>query len=471
MESGTKRIVAIALIVVIGVGVGLGVFFLLPAVAGATWKLPGAPSGIPEEQWIKIGMMGDIGELQGDANYWGGYLAANDINEAGGVDVNGTTYYIAIAKEDTDESAAEFSTSRAVTAAERMIYKNEAEFAIGGFRTESVYAYREPFMENKIIFVDTGAATDELCGSVISDYAHYKYFWRISPANSSELATDFGGNVVGFMGYLRAVYNTTSIDKIGLLVEDLVWTESWQTNFPYLFNVQLGGTFGTMPAAAQIAFDITTTAEQMDAHLQTLEDEGVDVVLIGISGGAGILMTQQWKAQERPFMLIGANVQGSTTGYWDDTNGDAEYEIGAATAINYANKTSLTRTFFEDYYNMWGEDPLYMAFGAYSAVKRIYNLIKDTQSFDTDTLIAEWETITISNPVEQVGGWGAWWPNSHDGVGGPLNYALWYQWQNNTKVVIPSFTGVYSSSIVQGIPTVPIGTLKIAPWVLDAYTS
>lgn len=471
MESGRKRIVAVVLIVVLGIGIGLGVFFLVSAPSEATWKLPGAPSGIPEERWIKIGMMGDIGELQGDANYQAGFLGAKDINEAGGVIVSGVTYYVAIAKEDTDESAAEFSTSRAVTAAERMIYKHGAEYGIGGFRTESLYAYREPFMENKILFIDTGAATDELCGAVIDNYAHYKYFWRTSPTNTSELGTDFGGSVLGFMGLLRATYGTTKIDKIGLLVEDLAWTVGWQTTFPWLFNVAYGGTLGTMPAAAQIAFDITTTAEQMDAHLQTLEDEGVDVVLIGISGGAGILMTQQWKAQERPFMLIGANVQGSTTGYWDDTNGDCEYEIGAATLINYANKTSLSKKFFEDYYEMWNEDPLYMAIGAYTGVTRIASLISDTQSFNTDTLIAEWETITISNPVEGVGGWGAWWPNSHDLAGAPFNYALWYQWQDGIKVVIPSFTGTYSNTLVQGIPTGPIANLTIAPWVLTAYTS
>ncbi|MFX0137490.1 MAG: ABC transporter substrate-binding protein [Candidatus Hodarchaeota archaeon] len=471
MEQLSKRIIAIVLIAVIGAGIGVGAYFLIEAPAGAVWKLPGAPSGIPEEQWIKIGLLGDIGELQGDANFQGGYLAANDVNEAGGIVVGGTTYYIAVGKEDTDESAAEFSTSRAVTAAERMIYKHECDFGIGGFRTESVLAYREPFMENKIIFVGTGAATDRLCGTVATDYDYYKYWFRISPTNSSELATDFGGQVLYFMITLRALYGTDKVDKIGLLVEDLVWTESWQEGFPRLFNIDYGGAFGTMPAAAQIAFDIALTAEQMDAHLQTLEDEGCDVVLIGLSGGAGILLTQQWKAQERPFMLIGSNVQGSTTGYWDDTDGDCEYELGALTGVNFCNKTPLTRQFMIDYYEMWNEDPLYMAFGAYSAVRHIANLIEDTQSFDHDTLIDEWETYNITNPIVAVGGNTAWWPDTHDIAGYPFGYAVWYQWQDGTKILVPSFVpGKYPNTMIQGYPTqTGIGTLEIPPWVLSVY--
>ena len=122
-----------------------------------------------------------------------------------------------------------------------------------------------------------------------------------------------------------------------------------------------------------------------------------------------------------------------------------------------------------DYFEMWNEDPLYMAFGAYTGVSQIARLIKDTQSFNVDTLIAEWETYDITNPVEGVGGWGAWWPDSHDLVGSPLNYALWYQWQNGTKIMIPSFTGAYSNNLVQGIPTIPMGTMKIPPWVLTVY--
>ncbi|MFX1502875.1 MAG: hypothetical protein ACFFDH_18080, partial [Promethearchaeota archaeon] len=131
---------------------------VIVAVPPEIWITPGI-TGIPEEQWIKIGLMGDKGEREGDQNYMGGYLAARTINQEGGVVVNGITYYVAITSGDTDECAADFSTSKAVAAAMKMINENGAQFAIGGFRTEAVLAYQEVFMDNDIIFMSTGVAT------------------------------------------------------------------------------------------------------------------------------------------------------------------------------------------------------------------------------------------------------------------------------------------------------------------------
>ncbi|GAG11456.1 unnamed protein product, partial [marine sediment metagenome] len=109
MEKLTKRILAIALVAVIGTGIGVGAwyFLLAPGAGDYVWTAadaPGAPAGTPASQIIKIGCAGDTGEIQGDANYEGAWFAAKTINEAGGVNVSGTTYYFGVVKEDTDES-------------------------------------------------------------------------------------------------------------------------------------------------------------------------------------------------------------------------------------------------------------------------------------------------------------------------------------------------------------------------------
>ncbi|MFX1500663.1 MAG: hypothetical protein ACFFDH_06825 [Promethearchaeota archaeon] len=436
-----------------------------------SWITPGV-SGIPEDYWIKIGMMGDIGELQGDANYRGGYLAAQEINEAGGVLVNATSYYIAVAGADTDEANPNLVTSRGIAAAERMIYDLKCQYAVGGFRTESLLAYREPFMDNEILFISTGAATDMFTQDVTNFYERYKYFFRISPLNSTAFTSEFLTSIIGYMGYLRAVFGNDEVNEIGILVEDLPWTEGWRTYFPSFFNdpspLGLGGAFGTVPSGAIIAFDIAVSPAAMDAHLQTLEDEGCDVVLIGISGSEGLILSQMWAQAERPFMLFGTNIHGFSSGYWDDTYGACEYEIGSATAV-LCNKTQYTYEFYEDYQELWNDDPLYMAFGAYDAVNAIVDCINATQSFDVDDIIDEWETWTKSNPHLGAGGWGAWWSQTHDIVAGyPYGYSLWYQWQNGTKVLIPSYSATYPSD---GIIIAPMGTMQIPPWIFTEWTS
>ncbi|MBY9013550.1 MAG: hypothetical protein KGD70_14345, partial [Candidatus Lokiarchaeota archaeon] len=98
MEKNMKRIIAIVLVAVIIVGGSIGAYFFLlaPGAGDYVWSAsdaPGAPSGISADQIIKIGCAGDTGEIQGDANYEGAWFAAKTINEAGGVDVNGTIYY------------------------------------------------------------------------------------------------------------------------------------------------------------------------------------------------------------------------------------------------------------------------------------------------------------------------------------------------------------------------------------------
>ena len=93
MESGTKRILAIVLIIVIGVGIGVGAWVFLAAPESEI-KYPGAPSGFDKDNVIIVGCAGDTGEIQGDANYEGAWFACKHINEAGGVVINSTTYYL-----------------------------------------------------------------------------------------------------------------------------------------------------------------------------------------------------------------------------------------------------------------------------------------------------------------------------------------------------------------------------------------
>jgi branched-chain amino acid transport system substrate-binding protein len=423
-----------------------------------TWMTPGI-TGIPEERWIKIGLMGDKGELEGDQNYMGGYLAARRINSAGGITINGTTWAIAVAWEDTDEQAAVFSTSKAVAAAERMVYEQECDFAVGGFRTEPLLAYREPFMDNHIPFLITGAMTDIFCTDVLDNYARYKYTFRVSPYNSTYSAQALVTSVLGMYGYLQAIYGTDDIDHMGILAENLAWTEGIRTVVAVYINLVFGA--GTCPASSVIAFDPQVSPTVMNSDLQQFEDDGCDVILIAISLGAGLTLTQQWAQAERPFLLFGSNVQAQTAGYWQNTGGACEWEIGSTTATR-CNKTPTTIEVYDDFNNTFHEHPIYLGFGAYDAVSLIASVCEEMQSINPDVFIARMEDYTKANP--RHGGAGgdpvAWWP-SHDLVAGyPFAYDIWFQWQNGTKTLIPSFTSPaqYPSTLS------PMGSLQIPDW-------
>jgi branched-chain amino acid transport system substrate-binding protein len=495
MEKNMKRIIAIVLVAVIIVGGSLGAYFFLlaPSAGDYVWSAsdaPGAPAGISADQIIKIGCAGDTGEIQGDANYEGAWFAAKTINEAGGVEVGNTTYYFGVTKEDTDESNPNLVTSRGIAAAERLVYNKKVDFGIGGFRSEALLAYQEVFMDNKIIFIDTGAATDIFTHNVKNFYDRYKYFFRFMPINSTALGGEILTTLAGYILALNETYDNHEVRQIGILAEDLTWTASViaavQTYMPaftstpdYPWNVS-AGQYGWAQVITPIKYDITLTATDMNTHLQSLNSSGCDFLVPVISAQGGVLMMQQYDLYEYPFQIFGIDVQAQLDTYWGSSGNTAAYETIMQT-LHRTNKTTQSIAFWDAFRLQFGHDPLYIACGAYDAVIGLKNAINRTQSFDALDLIAEMETWTKANPQEGVAAYGAWWPGTHDLVEGyPNGYTLWCQWRaDGTKVVVPAPRRAFVASL--GLPyainpgnlypdTLATGAYEIAPWVHTAWS-
>ncbi len=479
MEALTKRILAIVIIAVIGVGVGVGAwyFLLAPGAGEYSWSskdCPGAPAGLTSDQIIKIGCAGDIGEIQGDANYDGAWYAAKTINEAGGLVVNGTTYYLGVTKEDTDESNTALVTSRGIAAAERLVYNKKVQFALGGFRSEALLAYQEVFMDNKIIFIDTGAATDIFCTNVKNFYTRYKYFFRFMPINSTSLGGEILTTLAGYIMLLNATYPNHDIKQVGILAEDLTWTESLVAalgNLPAL-------TGGWVQLLSPILYDISLSATDMNGYLSELEDDGCDFLIPVISAQGGILMMQQYSQYNYTYQIFGIDVQSQLDTFYEDSGESCAYEAMMQT-LHRTNKTESSIAFWDAWLaDHDGHEPLYIAVGAYDAVFALVDAMNATQSFNPNFMIPEMETWTKGNTNAGVGGGGAWWPKTHDLVEGyPYGHTLWVQWRaNGDKVVIPAPR--YAYVVPYGaMPIRPLypdwmatGAYEIAPWVHTAWS-
>lgn len=495
MNTLTKRILAIAIIAVLGVGIGVGawIFLLAPGAGEHVWSAsdaPGAPAGISASQIIKVGAIGDIGEIQGDANYEGAWFAAKTINEAGGVDINGTLYYVGVVKEDTDESNPNLVTSRGIAAAERLVYNKKVQFAIGGFRSEALLAYQEVFMDNKMIFIDTGAATDIFTLNVKNYYDRYKYFFRFMPINSTSLGGEILTTLAGYILELNATYPNHEVRQVGILAEDLTWTDSIvtaiQTYMPiftstpdYPWNVS-AGQYGWAQVITPIMYDITLSATDMNTHLQTLNSAGIDLLIPAISAQGGVLMMQQYAIYNYTFQIFGIDVQAQLDTFWGSSGNTAAYETIMQTLYR-TNKTPTSIAFWDAFRAEFAHDPLYIACGAYDAVFGLLDAINATQSFDALGIIDEFESWTKSNPHPGVTGGGAWWPETHDLVEGyPYGYTLWCQWRDDgTKVVVPAprmaFVPTISPTYAINIgPLYPdwmaTGAYEVAPWVHTAWS-
>ncbi len=459
MERLTKRILAIVLIAVIGVGVGITVWIFVAPYSWGAKDAPGAPSDITEDQIIRMGVLGGLYDIQGAGQLEGAQLAAYEINQAGGLVVNGKTYYIGITAEDTDESNPNLDTTKGVAAAERIINYKRVQFLTGGFRTESLDVYLETVMDAKIPFIGSGAATDSFCENVGENYDRYKYWFRDMPINSTAL----GGEIIYYLGYASIAlssesYANRTINKYGILYEDLDWTtplvDALKENLP-LFGGQI---------VSDVAYPITADQTDMNGYMAQVQSDGAQILIPVISAQGGILMMNSYAKDQPGFVVIGIDVQSQLDTFWQDSGEKCEYET-TLQALYRTAKTPKSIPFWDAYVDRYDHEPLYTAVGSYDAIYLYADAINKTQSFDVDEIITQLETITPDNPLVGAGG-NAAFTREHDVYEGyPFGYTLFVQWQaGGTKAVVPSFGAVYPDSIATGFYLTPKGDPDWAGW-------
>ena len=112
-----------------------------------------------EENVIKVAVVGPMQFIQGEHHWVGATMAAEEINNAGGVKIGDKNYKIQLVKVDSNEI---LDVAGAASAVERAITVDKVDFLMGGFRTEAVYPMSDVAMEYKKIFLNVGAATAAL---------------------------------------------------------------------------------------------------------------------------------------------------------------------------------------------------------------------------------------------------------------------------------------------------------------------
>ncbi|MFX0043011.1 MAG: hypothetical protein ACFE8L_08875, partial [Candidatus Hodarchaeota archaeon] len=148
-----------------------------------SYRVPGINVSVPLDRIVKIGLLSDLNVIWGDHAWKGLLLAAREINELGGILINGTQYYIGLVRENTKELTSRV-TSEAENATNYMIQNHDPHFITGGISDEPFHTYLEIIMDHEIPFISTTSANDiTLCQNVLDDYERYKYFFRITPGN------------------------------------------------------------------------------------------------------------------------------------------------------------------------------------------------------------------------------------------------------------------------------------------------
>jgi branched-chain amino acid transport system substrate-binding protein len=456
MES--RQIVAVVLIIVIIAGVAVGLYLFLPpgaygAVLVGQLVTPGAPAGTPSNRIINVGILGPMTEIQGEGEWYGAYLACDEINTAGGVDIGGETYYFGLVSEDTSESDAELDLSKGTAAATKIITEDNARYIIGGFRTESVLAYEELIMDEEMLFFGTGASTDVFCQNVLDDYDRYKYFFRMMPINSTSLARSLLTYIAYLDGYLTAVTGE-NITKVAIIREGLDWT----TDMGLFLNGYLP-LYG-LSVVEEVAYPITAEAADFATYWSQIDAAGAQITIPIISAQGGILMTTQYAQAEAKCIIAGIDVMSQLDTYWGETGGACEYQVVLQSTLR-TNKTTRTIPFWDAFLDKYGAEPLYTAVGAYDAMYILAEGIDRAQSLNSTLIIPHLEDMDAASPFTGAGGNVAFTPG-HDLLLGPAySFTLFTQWQaDGVKEAVSSGGLLYPENIVTAALTLP-------PWGIN----
>ena len=324
---------------------------------------------------IKVGVIGPMKFMEGEHHWIGATIARDEINAAGGVNLNGKKYQIELIKADSNEI---LSPTDATAAMERLITVDKPDFIVGGFRTESVFPMQDVAMKYKKIFFNCGAATRALQAKVETDYNTYKYFFKSTPYNEYFLVTSDYKMLGMVAAILKKELGITDKLRIAIVAEKLTWADamvkSAQDTIPKL-GMEVTGVWRP-----------SDTATDVNAELTAIAATNPHIIFPSFSGPVGVTFGKQAGELQIPAAIVGIVVEAQKKGYWEATGGKGNYIMTLNTYAKGVKITDKTIPFFDKVEKQTGQFPAYTA-ATYDAILNMVGLIEKAQSLDPDVLV------------------------------------------------------------------------------------
>lgn len=372
---------------------------------------------------IKIGVLGDLDTAVGRPLWQGVVLAAEHLNNEGGI-LGKQIEYVG---EDTDAYSGGDATKSNLALTRLLTYHN-VDFIIGSSGSEG-FMFQESIAEHKRIFFEIGANEDEYTQRVLDEYDKYKYFFRpLFNATSTSLG------VIDGLLHLREL---TGFNKIGYLREDLSWTEGFVKGLDYVLPEVYG---------FELVHDGKFPLDTVDysSYFAAAEAAGVEVLVPLIGGSKAIPFVKEYHDRQSPMVIYGGFIDSLAAGLegWVNTDGKCEYISAALYPIEVGYPlTSKTLPAREAYIDRWNEIPNWAATWAYDTLRYILaDAIKRAGTLDTDAVIQALETtsIELSNARNFI------FTESHNLMMGKnpndpeaeYAFVIYFQWQNGQLVPV-----------------------------------
>ena len=420
------------------------------------------------EETIKIGIIGPMTSDRGQNQWNGAQMAADHINERGGLKVGNRRMKIQLVKADSNEYV---SLEDAKSAMRQLLLRDKVDFVTGAASSEAALAMQDIAMENKTIFIGAGAAHPALCQRVAENYDRYKYWFRGTPFNSAYLVKNLFAQVRSVSTDLKKKLDIDRV-RIAIVAENAIWaTPMVKVAVSYLpmMGMEVVGTWRPERNATDVR-----------KELEAIKTVKCHMILTMMTGKVGIALATQAGEMKIPAVQVGINVIAANNSFWEETKGMANYVMHQSTYCEDAEYNELTKPFFDEYKKRYNDIPNYTA-GTYSIIKEVLGVaIEKAGSIDADKVIKELENgsfktaagITIfekdmdARPLHELK------------YGPGYTTSLGIQWQNGKQVAVwPHFKWLspyweYSVEPPDKPNKMSYKGLKpyvISPLVLEAY--
>jgi branched-chain amino acid transport system substrate-binding protein len=353
---------------------------------------------------IYVAVVGPFSDIQGQNHLGGAQMARDEINAAGGVNINGTMYKVALVEVETAETAELTGLTGKANLLAAFSANPNITFCVGGFRTECLQVYREVAMDEQTLFMNAGAATDSLQFSVVTNYSRYKYFFKSTPYNSTFLVksclkmTSAVGAVLNatLYGYwagnasppLKAEYQNFTQQRVAVLMENTAWCDTLYAVANYYLPA--------LGYAVVYSGRVSPTATDISTELNSIKAVNPHMIFTAFSGSVGATFSNQKASLGVPGMAVGINVPAQQLNHWVNTGGNCKGEVLLDTWAENLSNTPTTVAWFDSYVTRFGRYPVYTA-GSYDAVKLVCKAIDQTNSLNSDDLVT-W----LENPANAM---------------------------------------------------------------------
>jgi len=438
--------------------------WVVPVVFLVVFSIFSAQASAEDE--IVVGIIGPMKFVYGQDMKKCTDLAAEKINAAGGIKVQGKSYRIVMYQADDNDF---ISVPDAVSAMERLATVQKVKYVIGGMRTEAVLAQQEIMADNKMIFLGTGSAHDEQCLRVGREYNRYKYWFRVSPAGTRDQRLQY----IAMTTPVLTALNKIGIKKprVAIMADKAQWAEPMVEAAEKLFPLMGCEVVGTW----RPGFNATSVTSELSA-IKTL---GAHMIYNLVAGAPGNVMSQQWGELQIPAALVGVNNEAGRFTHWKITNGKCNY-IQTAIGLVDAPVTPKTQPFIAEYFRRYSttESPVYTGYGAYDALYILKGAMERANSLDPDAIVPELEKTDYVGLTARYNFTPTDSKQPHDIIWGPdKSTPVTIQWRNGKQYLVwPDGKEIHPALIAAGAPKgwdkkiIP-GTVDyvLPPWVVEYW--